>query len=65
VGTFGWLLPVGARLPTLLRLSKQTKIWRLLGKLHWEGDLHAMRSDEGRTTAAKGSINCAAASNSR
>jgi Arc/MetJ family transcription regulator len=30
---------------TLLRLSKQTDIRRLRGKLHWRGDLEAMRSD--------------------
>ena len=32
-------------LRTLLQLSKQAEIRRLRGKLHWEGDLHAMRSD--------------------
>jgi Arc/MetJ family transcription regulator len=32
-------------LRTLLRLSKQAKIHRLRGKLNWQGDLNAMRSD--------------------
>jgi Arc/MetJ family transcription regulator len=32
-------------LRTLLRLSKQSEIRRLRGKLHWEGDLDAMRRD--------------------
>jgi Arc/MetJ family transcription regulator len=32
-------------LRTLLQLSKQTEIQRLRGKLHWEGDLNAMRTD--------------------
>jgi Arc/MetJ family transcription regulator len=32
-------------LRTLLRLSKQTEIRQLRGKLHWEGDLDAMRRD--------------------
>ena len=32
-------------LRTLLRLSKQAEIRRFRGKLHWEGDLAAMRSD--------------------
>lgn len=32
-------------LRTLLRLSKQAEIRRLRGKLHWRGDLNAMRSD--------------------
>ena len=32
-------------LRTLLRLSKQEEIRRLRGKLHWRGDLNAMRSD--------------------
>ena len=32
-------------LQTLLRLSKQAEIRRLRGKLHWRGDLNAMRSD--------------------
>ena len=32
-------------LRTLLRLSKQTEIRRLRGKLDWQGDLNAMRSD--------------------
>jgi Arc/MetJ family transcription regulator len=32
-------------LRTLLRLSKQAEIRRLRGKLAWQGDLHAMRSD--------------------
>lgn len=33
-------------LRTLLRLSKQTDIQRLRGKLQWTGDLDAMRSDQ-------------------
>jgi Arc/MetJ family transcription regulator len=33
-------------LRTLLRLSKQSEIQRLRGKLHWEGDLDAMRLDD-------------------
>ncbi len=32
-------------LRTLLRLSKQAEIRRLRGKLDWQGDLNAMRSD--------------------
>jgi len=32
-------------LRTLLRLSKQGEIRRLRGKLDWQGDLNAMRSD--------------------
>ena len=32
-------------LRTLLRLKRQSQIRRLRGKLHWEGDLDAMRSD--------------------
>jgi len=32
-------------LRTLLRLSRQAQIRRLRGKLHWQGDLNAMRSD--------------------
>lgn len=32
-------------LRTLLRLSRQAQIRQLRGKLHWEGDLDAMRSD--------------------
>ena len=32
-------------LRTLLRLSRQADIRRLRGKLHWQGDLNAMRSD--------------------
>jgi len=32
-------------LRTLLRLSKQSEIRRLRGKLHWEGDLESMRRD--------------------
>ena len=34
---------VGLR--TLLRLQKQEEIRRLRGKLNWQGDLEAMRSD--------------------
>jgi Arc/MetJ family transcription regulator len=36
---------VDAALRTLLRLSKQGEIRRLRGKLDWQGDLNAMRSD--------------------
>ena len=32
-------------LRTLLRLSKQQEIRRLRGKLHWKGDLNALRND--------------------
>ncbi len=32
-------------LRTLLRLRKQAQIRRLRGKLEWQGDLDAMRSD--------------------
>ena len=32
-------------LRTLLRLSKQAQIRRLRGKLAWQGDLNAMRTD--------------------
>jgi len=32
-------------LRTLLQLTKQTEVQRLRGKLHWEGDLDAMRKD--------------------
>jgi len=32
-------------LRTLLRLRRQAKIRRLRGKLHWQGDLNAMRTD--------------------
>jgi Arc/MetJ family transcription regulator len=32
-------------LRTLLRLSRQSGIRRLRGKLDWQGDLNAMRSD--------------------
>jgi Arc/MetJ family transcription regulator len=33
-------------LRTVLRLSKQADIRRLRGKLHWQGDLDAMRRDK-------------------
>jgi len=33
-------------LRALLRLSKQAKIRRFRGKLHWRGDLDAMRRDQ-------------------
>ncbi len=33
-------------LRTLLRLSRQAGIRRLRGKLDWQGDLNAMRSDK-------------------
>jgi len=36
---------VESGLRTLLRLSKQSQIRRLRGKLSWQGDLNAMRSD--------------------
>ncbi len=36
---------VEAALRTLLRVSKQGQIRRLRGKLDWQGDLGAMRSD--------------------
>jgi Arc/MetJ family transcription regulator len=32
-------------LRTLLRLNRQAEIRRFRGKLHWEGDLDAMRTD--------------------
>ena len=32
-------------LQTLLRLKRQAEIRRLRGKLNWQGDLDAMRSD--------------------
>jgi Arc/MetJ family transcription regulator len=32
-------------LRTLLRLTRQSEIRRLRGKLHWNGDLDAMRTD--------------------
>jgi Arc/MetJ family transcription regulator len=32
-------------LRTLLRLGRQAEIRRMRGKLHWQGDLDAMRSD--------------------
>ncbi len=32
-------------LRTLLRLRRQERIRRFRGKLHWHGDLDAMRSD--------------------
>jgi Arc/MetJ family transcription regulator len=33
-------------LRTLLRLRQQSEIRRLRGKLHWQGDLEAMRIDK-------------------
>ena len=36
---------VETALRTLLRMSRQEKIRRLRGKLDWQGDLDAMRSD--------------------
>lgn len=33
-------------LRTLLRLRHQEEIRRFRGKLHWQGDLEAMRTDE-------------------
>lgn len=35
---------VETALRTLLRLSKQAEIRQLRGKLHWQGDLNAMRA---------------------
>jgi len=32
-------------LRTLLRLKRQSEIRKFRGKLHWEGDLDAMRTD--------------------
>lgn len=32
-------------LRTLLRLKQQEELRRFKGKLHWEGDLEAMRTD--------------------
>jgi Arc/MetJ family transcription regulator len=32
-------------LRTLLRLQRQAEIRKLRGKLHWKGDLNAMRTD--------------------
>lgn len=36
---------VEAGLHTLLRLKQQEQVRELRGKLHWEGDLDAMRKD--------------------
>lgn len=36
---------VESGLRTLLRLAKQEEIRQLRGKLHWKGDLDAMRTD--------------------
>lgn len=36
---------VDQALRTLLRLRRQAKIRQLRGKLNWQGDLDAMRSD--------------------
>ena len=36
---------VDQALRTLLRLSRQAEIRRFRGKLDWQGDLNAMRSD--------------------
>jgi Arc/MetJ family transcription regulator len=36
---------VETALRSLLRMTKQEKIRRLRGKLDWQGDLDAMRSD--------------------
>jgi Arc/MetJ family transcription regulator len=33
-------------LRTLLRLSRQSEIRRLRGKVDWQGDLNAMRTDQ-------------------
>ena len=33
-------------LRTLLKLQQQNKVRQYRGKLHWEGDLDAMRSDK-------------------
>ena len=32
-------------LRTLLRLQQQAEVRRFRGKLNWQGDLHAMRTD--------------------
>jgi Arc/MetJ family transcription regulator len=32
-------------LRTLVRLKRQSEIRRFRGKLHWQGDLNAMRTD--------------------
>ncbi len=36
---------VDQALRTLLRLRRQAEIRKFRGKLHWQGDLNAMRSD--------------------
>lgn len=36
---------VDLALRTLVRLNKQSEIRNLRGKLHWQGDLDAMRTD--------------------
>lgn len=41
---------VDEALRTLVRLKEQAAIRELRGKLHWEGDLRAMRSDRRRRT---------------
>jgi Arc/MetJ family transcription regulator len=33
-------------LQTLVRLSRQADLRRLRGKIAWQGDLHAMRTDD-------------------
>ena len=33
-------------LRTLVQLGKQIDVWKMTGKLQWEGDLAAMRNDE-------------------
>ncbi len=33
-------------LRTLLRLGQQEKVRKLRGKISWQGDLHAMRTDK-------------------
>ena len=33
-------------LRTLLKLQQQNKVRQYRGKLHWEGDLNAMRTDK-------------------
>jgi Arc/MetJ family transcription regulator len=33
-------------LRTLLRLSRQAEIWKLRGKVDWQGDLSAMRTEK-------------------
>ena len=43
LGTKREAVELGLR--TLLRLSKQAEIRKMRGKLAWQGDIHAMRTD--------------------